>query len=87
MTHTCEAAPDAGADGGRADGGPHDGGTRDSGVHDAGDATLEDATPLGGFVEGGGLSCDLGRPSREPPLALAALLGVGIALGTRRRRR
>jgi MYXO-CTERM domain-containing protein len=85
-THTCEATPDAGADGG-VDGGPRDAGKRDA--HAGGDAITEpDAAEMGGFVEGGGLSCALGSPAREPPIALAGLLaGLGIALRARRRRR
>jgi len=69
-----------------------DAGALDSGAGDAGDASVAttepDAADQGGFVEGGGLSCTLGRASPAPPPPLAGLLvGIGIALGVRRRRR
>jgi hypothetical protein len=55
----------------------------------SGDATMgPDSADQGGFVAGGGLSCTLGRASREPPASLGGMLvGVGIVLGARRRRR
>jgi hypothetical protein len=91
---------DGGDAGSIADAGPGDSGNtpdadageRDSGAGDAGDAgnatTEPDAADQGGFVEGGGLSCTLGPNSPAPSQTLAGLLmGVGIALGARRRRR
>jgi hypothetical protein len=44
-----------------------------------------DASDLGGFVEGGGLSCAMGAPASTPPAYVALFLGAAVAIGRRRR--
>jgi hypothetical protein len=99
-SHTCVAAPDAGSDAGSpvTDAGPVDSGAvvDASPVEDSAtgedaeiDATTSDAAPAGSdsaYLEGGG--CSVGLASGRAPSPMAELLvGLGIALGARRRRR
>ncbi|HEX7604449.1 MAG TPA: hypothetical protein VF316_22675 [Polyangiaceae bacterium] len=80
-THKCEAASDAGTDAGS----PTDAGAADTGVDDA---TLGPDSAVEGFVEGGGVSCAVGRaPGAPTPVPMGLLVGLGVALRAMRRRR
>ena len=52
------------------------------------DATLGPDSAVQGFVEGGGVSCAVGRaPGAPTPVPMGLLVGLGVALRAMRRRR
>jgi MYXO-CTERM domain-containing protein len=87
-THLCQAAADAGVDAGAGDASRDSGTAAEDAAASSADATVEEEAPdQSGFVEGGGVSCSVGRAKGAPTTMVGLLLVTGLGLGARRRRR